>query len=500
MHDFGQWVAQRHGVAVDASIHAPHVRDPVNDLPGGDARNWHAHVLTSTREVTPEGFGAKTRALDDRKTSADLVEEIRGRWAEMTNKHLAEAGHQVRVDHRSYERQGIEITPTKHVGQDALNRARNGQEGNRVADWRESQDAQVIDLQAARAARQGHKRQEMDHGPGARPRSFAEAADRAKGEHAAARRNRDGLRNVPGLPVAAASGQDTARVLPADASGGLGAEHVGDRPALPGQREPVSAGTGRADDLRWLKSVVAELEQAKTDAERDQRPVWKGPDGQERPLYEQRTVSGHLFKGKVRFGMDDARAAIQKDYPSTAAEYRHARADLQEARARSKDAGFLGRLFSPSLRKELQDAEMKADRLSRKLGKMDRAWQSPKAQAWAADLIQKGDRAHDAGEKRVEKAEKRQEAVSRSLDRQKDLLKVLESNPGWTPSMGGPSMDRAERLRKLEEERRRIEEQKRQEMERQRQQLQRQGGAPTQGPGKGPGGPPRPRTPTMRMR
>lgn len=44
------------------------------------------------------------------------VEKWRKSWAEMCNKYLEKSGHDERIDHRSYERQGLEILPTKHLG------------------------------------------------------------------------------------------------------------------------------------------------------------------------------------------------------------------------------------------------------------------------------------------------------------------------------------------------------------------------------------------------
>ena len=57
---FAREIADRYGVAVDVSIHHPR--------PDGDSRNHHAHLLTTTREVAPDGLGAKT-GLDMRGTA-----------------------------------------------------------------------------------------------------------------------------------------------------------------------------------------------------------------------------------------------------------------------------------------------------------------------------------------------------------------------------------------------------------------------------------------------
>ena len=49
--DLGRALVARHGVAVDVCIHAPG-KD-------GDERNHHAHILMTTRRMTPEGLAEK---------------------------------------------------------------------------------------------------------------------------------------------------------------------------------------------------------------------------------------------------------------------------------------------------------------------------------------------------------------------------------------------------------------------------------------------------------
>ena len=95
--DFAQELVSRYGVAVDVAIHAPHRE--------GDQRNHHAHVLTSTRKLEPEGFTAKTRVLDSAKTGGVEIEQMRSLWAELQNRALERAGEVERVDHRSLEKQ-----------------------------------------------------------------------------------------------------------------------------------------------------------------------------------------------------------------------------------------------------------------------------------------------------------------------------------------------------------------------------------------------------------
>ena len=105
---FAEHLVERYGIAADIAIHAPSRE--------GDARNHHAHVLTTTRAVGPDGLGAKTRVLDTATTGAAEIERLRASWAEMTNAALAACGLDERVDHRSLAAQGVEGPATKHLG------------------------------------------------------------------------------------------------------------------------------------------------------------------------------------------------------------------------------------------------------------------------------------------------------------------------------------------------------------------------------------------------
>ena len=91
---FGQAVSDRYGVAADIAIHAPGRE--------GDLRNWHAHVLTTTRIVTAEGLGAKTRQLDDQKTGPEQVKELRSLWADLANQALERQGFAERISEKSH--------------------------------------------------------------------------------------------------------------------------------------------------------------------------------------------------------------------------------------------------------------------------------------------------------------------------------------------------------------------------------------------------------------
>jgi Ti-type conjugative transfer relaxase TraA len=92
------------GMVADIAIHDERASD------GG--RNPHAHILLTMREVTPDGFGRKVRAWN----SPAQLRQWRETWAEMANDHLAQHGHERRIDHRSHAERGIELEPDVYVG------------------------------------------------------------------------------------------------------------------------------------------------------------------------------------------------------------------------------------------------------------------------------------------------------------------------------------------------------------------------------------------------
>lgn len=110
-----------HGLVADWAIHAPNR--------AGDERNWHAHVMTTLRALTPEGFAAtKDRSLN----ASDQLVRWRSAWAELQNQVLERlglcdaGGRPVRVDHRSFEAQGVDREPTVHLGVHATAMERRG--------------------------------------------------------------------------------------------------------------------------------------------------------------------------------------------------------------------------------------------------------------------------------------------------------------------------------------------------------------------------------------
>ena len=119
----------------------------LHDTGGG---NPHAHILLTMRPLDERGAwlpkskkeyvldenGEKIRLPSGRyKTrKVDLVdwnnrenaEVWRRAWADLTNEFLAQNNRPERIDHRSYERQGIDQLPTVHVGVSATQMEKKG--------------------------------------------------------------------------------------------------------------------------------------------------------------------------------------------------------------------------------------------------------------------------------------------------------------------------------------------------------------------------------------
>ena len=148
-HAFAREIVARHGCAADVAIHAPGRE--------GDHRNHHAHILCTTRRLTPDGFGEKCRELDDRKTKA--VDGWRERFADLQNEHLERAGVAERVDHRSLKEQGIERTPMRHLGPAATGyERRTGEPSRKRLDFeREAAERLVLAKEAGELERQSQQ-------------------------------------------------------------------------------------------------------------------------------------------------------------------------------------------------------------------------------------------------------------------------------------------------------------------------------------------------------
>jgi hypothetical protein len=144
--DFVQEQFVGKGMIADIAIHAPNAE--------GDQRNHHAHVMLTMRELTGEGFGNKARDWN----SPDQLAQWREQWAHHQNRTLERYGHAARVDHRSFEAQGVDRAPTQHLGPTASDMERGGKASrigneNRAIDSANTERAHN-QIEAARLASQ----------------------------------------------------------------------------------------------------------------------------------------------------------------------------------------------------------------------------------------------------------------------------------------------------------------------------------------------------------
>lgn len=121
--DFCKHIARSYGVAVDLCIHRPTDKEVAK---GADPRNFHAHILTTTRVITNDGLGAKADNEKAGRNRKKDLESIRIAWQDFTNEHLAKAGLDERIDHRSHRDRGLDIAPTVKMGVSATAMERKG--------------------------------------------------------------------------------------------------------------------------------------------------------------------------------------------------------------------------------------------------------------------------------------------------------------------------------------------------------------------------------------
>ncbi|AVC48333.1 ti-type conjugative transfer relaxase TraA [Rhizobium leguminosarum bv. viciae] len=112
--------------------------------------NPHIHLLTTVRPLTEEGFGPKNapvlgengeplRFVTARRPTGRIVYKSWGgdketlqawkiAWAETASRHLALAGHEIRLDGRSYAEQGLDGIAQRHLGPEKAALARRDAE------------------------------------------------------------------------------------------------------------------------------------------------------------------------------------------------------------------------------------------------------------------------------------------------------------------------------------------------------------------------------------
>ena len=121
------------GMVVDFAIHIP-------DTQSGGISNPHFHVMSPIRPIDPDGkWGCKQHRVYELDEDGNRLQDANGnylfnavpttdwgspetleywreQWASLCNAKFEEKGIGERIDHRSYQRQGIDLLPTIHEG------------------------------------------------------------------------------------------------------------------------------------------------------------------------------------------------------------------------------------------------------------------------------------------------------------------------------------------------------------------------------------------------
>jgi hypothetical protein len=109
----------------DFNIHQPD--------PQGDERNFHAHILVTTRDVGSEGFGTKNPDWNH----ASFVSELRHEWARIQNREMQRhlGAEAPRVSELSRAARGLADAPQPKMGPSATAMERRG-EVTELGAWR----------------------------------------------------------------------------------------------------------------------------------------------------------------------------------------------------------------------------------------------------------------------------------------------------------------------------------------------------------------------------
>lgn len=127
--EMAQFIADRYGCMAMAAFHNPNRE--------GDQRNYHIHLMFTPRAITEEGFSKykfrnyslRAPEAESRRmmTGAEEIVFVKSQWAAIGNRHLERAGFAPTLDHRSYQEQGVDLEPQKHLGPEATAQERRGE-------------------------------------------------------------------------------------------------------------------------------------------------------------------------------------------------------------------------------------------------------------------------------------------------------------------------------------------------------------------------------------
>lgn len=134
-HTFAQALADRYGTIADCAIHRPSNKEIKR---GADPRNYHAHIMFTTRQATLSKHGkiqltekATIELSDNKRRELGLervsneIKVVRQLWESIANAKLTEYGYDL-IDSSSYKDIGVDVVPQIKMGKNATHMKCNG--------------------------------------------------------------------------------------------------------------------------------------------------------------------------------------------------------------------------------------------------------------------------------------------------------------------------------------------------------------------------------------
>lgn len=134
-HEFSQSLCDKYGVIADCCLHRPSEKEVAR---GADPRNFHAHIMLTTRQAALDDAGkiilgdkATIELSDTRRRSLGLsrvddeIVELRQLWEQIANRYLTKYGIDL-IDCRSYADRDLDIIPEVKMGKEATQMERDG--------------------------------------------------------------------------------------------------------------------------------------------------------------------------------------------------------------------------------------------------------------------------------------------------------------------------------------------------------------------------------------
>lgn len=124
--NFAKELVKEYQIAIDLSIHEPNKN--------GDQRNFHAHLLLTTRKITEKGLNEKSNLEREntylkkigKASTIEQIKNIREKWENICNLTLEKNGREEKISAKSYKKRNINRIPTIHIGKTATTLERKG--------------------------------------------------------------------------------------------------------------------------------------------------------------------------------------------------------------------------------------------------------------------------------------------------------------------------------------------------------------------------------------